>query len=426
MASIDFRTAANRQADLPWLYELRADDLFARCRIADERRVLDVTTDYSAWLPFRVPPPREASNEDLDALKSFYVELLRDPARMFDDVLDGPATADDGRAVLLYALEYALLTRGARCEGGGLGAENFPLHLPCKRIATNGRLLRWCRDALRAPQDRRAALIISCVGLLRAGAGFLKKPRAAVEDFLGADGHETLWDDLVACMRHFDASTGRPNAFPAQATAEFMLFAIDVGNHLDVPTARESLIPARHRDFFADALERARPQLHASTYDALHDMVAPTAERLLELAARAQQEASGFKARDKATRRRICDGPNCSNTAPFKCNRCGLVSYCCARVPVPPLEAGPQTALPLDGRRRRGGRGGHRQGAHRAEPPPREAGQVAARKQRRLYAGRRRGKVHGHRLRQPHGRRVLQNATPQGGGWLSPVAVDDV
>ena len=96
MASIDFRTAANRQADLPWLYELRADDLFARCRIADERRVLDVTTDYSAWLPFRVPPPREASNENLDALKPLYVELLQDPARIFD-VLDGPATADDGR-----------------------------------------------------------------------------------------------------------------------------------------------------------------------------------------------------------------------------------------------------------------------------------------------------------------------------------------
>ena len=217
MASIDFRTTANRQADdLPWLYELRADDLFARCRIADERRVLDVTTDYSAWLPFRVPPPREASNEDLDALKSFYVELLQKPARIFDDVLDGPATADDGRAVLLYALEYALLTRAARCEADGQGAENFPLHLPCKRIATNGRLLRWCRDALRAPQGRRAALIISCVGLLRAGVDFLKKPRAAVEDFLGAGGREALWDDLVACLRRRQVSTrarGDPTRF---------------------------------------------------------------------------------------------------------------------------------------------------------------------------------------------------------------------
>ena len=166
----------------PWLHELTAADLYAHCRIADERRALDLTASYSAWLPYRVLPPREASNEDLDALKPLYVELLQDPARIFD-ILDGPSTANDGRAVLLYALEYAMLTRGARCEVGGLDAENFPLHLPCKRIATNGRLLRWCRNALRAPQDRRAALIISCVGLLRMVGDLLKKPRAAVEDF---------------------------------------------------------------------------------------------------------------------------------------------------------------------------------------------------------------------------------------------------
>ena len=98
----------------PWLHELTAADLYAHCRIADERRALDLTASYSAWLPYRVPPPREASNEDLDALKSFYVELLQNPARIFDDVLDGPSTANDGRAVLLYALEYAMLTRGAR------------------------------------------------------------------------------------------------------------------------------------------------------------------------------------------------------------------------------------------------------------------------------------------------------------------------
>ena len=49
MASIDFRTAANRQADLPWLYELRADDLFARCRIADERRVLDAIEEVARF-----------------------------------------------------------------------------------------------------------------------------------------------------------------------------------------------------------------------------------------------------------------------------------------------------------------------------------------------------------------------------------------
>ena len=83
----------------------------------------------------------------LFALTPLYVELRRDPARIFAAGLDGPSTANDGRAVLLYALEYALLTRGARCEEGGLGAENFPLHLPCKRIATNGLLLRWRRDA---------------------------------------------------------------------------------------------------------------------------------------------------------------------------------------------------------------------------------------------------------------------------------------
>ena len=313
----------------PWLHELTAADLYAHCRIADERRAIDVTANYSAWLPYRVPPPRDASNEDLEALKPLYVELLQDPTRIFDAVLDGPATADDGRAVLLYALEYALLTRGARCEEGGLGAENFPLHLPCKRIAMNGQLLRWCRDALRAPQDRCAALIISCVGLLRQSADFLKNPRAAVEDFLGAGGHDALWDDCFACMRHFDARTGRPDAFPAQTTAEFMLFGVDVGSYLDVPSSgRESLIPARHRDFFAGALERARPQLDAYTYDVLRDFVAPSVERFLERAASLQQETSDFNARDKATRRRICDGPNCSNKAPFKCNRCGLVSYC--------------------------------------------------------------------------------------------------
>ena len=312
----------------PWLHELTAADLYAHCRIADERRAIDVTASYSAWLPYRVPRPHEASNEDLDALKPLYVELLRDPARIFDEVLDGPSTANDGRAVLLYALEYALLTRGARCEEGGLGAENFPLHLPCKRIATNGRLLRWCRDALRAPQDRCAALIISCVGLLRQSADFVKNPFAAVEDFLGAGSHDALWDDCVACLRHFDARTGRTGAFPPQKTAEIMLFGVDVCNHLDVPSGREGIIPARHRDFFADAIERARAHLDAYTYDVLRNFVAPSVERLLERAARIQQETSDFNARDKAARRRICDGPNCSNTAPFKCNRCGLVSYC--------------------------------------------------------------------------------------------------
>ena len=85
----------------PWLHELTAADLYAHCRIADERRALDLTASYSAWLPYRVLPPREASNEDLDALKPLYVELLQDPARIFDDVLDGPSTANDGRAVLL-------------------------------------------------------------------------------------------------------------------------------------------------------------------------------------------------------------------------------------------------------------------------------------------------------------------------------------
>ncbi len=313
----------------PWLHELTAADLYAHCRIADERRALDLTASYSAWLPYRVLPPREASNEDLDALKPLYVELLQDPARIFD-ILDGPSTANDGRAVLLHALEYALLTRGARCEVGGLGAENFPLHLPCKRIATNGRLLRWCRDALRAPQDRRAALIIkSCVGLLRMVGDLLKNPRAAVEDFLGAGGHEALWDDVVACLRHFDARTGRPDAFPPQAMAELMLFALDLGHHLDLPSeALMTFVPARHRDFFAEALERARPQLDAHTYNALHDILVAPSEGFLGRAARFQQEASEFRARNKATRRRICDGPNCSNKAPFKCNRCGLVSYC--------------------------------------------------------------------------------------------------
>ena len=312
----------------PWLHELTAADLYAHCRIADERRAIDLTASYSAWLPYRVLPPREASNEDLDALKPLYVELLQDLARIFDEVLDGPATADDGRAVLLYALEYALLTRGARCEVGGLGAENFPLHLPCKRIATNGRLLRWCRDALRAPQDRRAALIISCVGLLRMVGDLLKKPRAAYEDFLGAGGYEALWDDVVACLRHFDARAGRPDAFPPQAIAELMLLGLDVGNHLDLPSEALTLCPARHRDFFAEALEQARPQLDAHTYNALHDILVAPSEGFLGRAARFQQEASEFKARNKAARRRICDGPNCSNAAPFKCNRCGLVSYC--------------------------------------------------------------------------------------------------
>ena len=315
----------------PWLHELTAADLYAHCRIADERRAIDLTASYSAWLPYRVPRPHEASNEDLDALKPLYVDLLQHPARIFDDVLDGPATADDGRAVLLYALEYAQLTRAARCEGGGQGAENFPLHLPCKRIATNGRLLRWCRDALRAPQDRRAALIISCMGLLRQSTDFLKNPRAAVEDFLGAGGYEALWDDCVACMRHFDARTGRPDAFPPQTTAEFMLFGMNSAV-VCAPLGRESLIPARHRDFFAEALERARPQLDANTYDVLHEVVAPSVEgfreRALRMHARLHQEASEFKARDKAARRRICDGPNCSKAAPFKCNRCGMVSYC--------------------------------------------------------------------------------------------------
>ena len=53
----------------PWLHELTAADLYAHCRIADERRAIDVTASYSAWLPYTVRPPREASNEDLDALK---------------------------------------------------------------------------------------------------------------------------------------------------------------------------------------------------------------------------------------------------------------------------------------------------------------------------------------------------------------------
>lgn len=331
MASIDYRTADHRQADLPWLHELRADDLFVRCRIADERRVLDVTTDYSAWLPFRVPPPRDASNEDLIALKSLYVEILQNWARIFDDVLDGPSTADDGRAVLLYAIEYALLTRGARCEAGGRDAENFPLHVPCKRIATNGRLLRWCRDALRAPQDRCAASIISCVGLLRQSAEFLKKPRAAIEDFLGAGGHEALWDDCVECLRHFDESTGRPNAFPPHAMAEFLLFAVDVDCHLECErdVVSQSFVPARHCEFFAGALERARSTLAPDVYDQLRDLLAaPTDRSMLERYATIRREASEFDARDKETRRRICDGPNCSKAAPFKCNRCGMVQYC--------------------------------------------------------------------------------------------------
>ena len=184
----------------PWLHELTAADLYAHCRIADERRALDLTASYSAWLPYRVLPPREASNEDLDALKPLYVELLQDPARIFD-ILDGPSTANDGRAVLLYALEYAMLTRGARCEVGGLDAENFPLHLPCKRIATNGRLLRWCRNALRAPQDRRAALIMSCVGLLRMVGDLLKNLQApfpvAVEGEFHRDFMPQIWEALM-------------------------------------------------------------------------------------------------------------------------------------------------------------------------------------------------------------------------------------
>ena len=161
------------EASKPWLHELTAADVYAHCRIADERRALEVTVDLTAWLPYRVVRPQEASNEDLAALKPLYVELLREPARNFDEVLDGPCAADDGRAVLIYALEYAMLARAARTEVGGLGAENFPLHVPCKRIATEGRLLRWCRDALRASRDRRSALILSCVGLLRHSAEFL-------------------------------------------------------------------------------------------------------------------------------------------------------------------------------------------------------------------------------------------------------------
>ena len=64
----------------PWLHELTAADLYAHCRIADERRAIDVTASYSAWLPYTGRPPREASNEALDALKPLYVELLRAPA----------------------------------------------------------------------------------------------------------------------------------------------------------------------------------------------------------------------------------------------------------------------------------------------------------------------------------------------------------
>ena len=107
-----------------------------------------------------------------------------------------------------------------------------------------------------------------------------------------------------------------------------MLLGLDVGNHLDLPSEALTLCPARHRDFFAEALEQARPQLDAHTYNALHDILVAPSEGFLGRAARFQQEASEFRARNKATRRRICDGPNCSNKAPFKCNRCGLVSYC--------------------------------------------------------------------------------------------------
>ncbi|KAH8068133.1 hypothetical protein JL721_7083 [Aureococcus anophagefferens] len=229
-----------------------------------ERRALEVTVDYTAWLPYRVRPPREASNEDLAALKPLYVELLREPARKFDEVLDGPCdgpcAADDGRAVLLYALEYAMM-RAARTEVGGLGVENFPLHVPCKRIATDGRLLRWCRDALRASRDRRAALIMSCVGLLRQSGSFLKKPRAVVENFLGAGGLEALWDDCASCLRRYDARAGRLAAFPANATVEIMLLCIEVDTIVVSRVEFEGIVPERHREFFASALEHARPKL---------------------------------------------------------------------------------------------------------------------------------------------------------------------
>ena len=97
--------------------------------------MLDVTTDYSAWLPFRVLPPREASNEDLAALKPLYVELLQDPARIFDDVLDGSATADDGRAVLLTPWS----TRCSRAERAARRADWVPRISRCTCRANGSR-----------------------------------------------------------------------------------------------------------------------------------------------------------------------------------------------------------------------------------------------------------------------------------------------
>jgi hypothetical protein len=200
--------------NVPYLSSLSVNELLAVCKVANERQELNTREmrDARGYAPpFDVEDVHMATDADLNDLKPLYVELLQEPAysQLFEIIeKDGP---QDGRAAALYALEYPLLVRSTRSDANirkepheaifSSGDGVFPMHVICRQIATDARLLAWCRDALRRADTMHNAVLASIFGLLSKCSVIPTNPRKTVVKMLGEGGLDSLIKDASGIVR---------------------------------------------------------------------------------------------------------------------------------------------------------------------------------------------------------------------------------
>lgn len=318
-----------------------APDLFGRCLVANEHKALDLKVDPSGSLVIGrldLPLPAEASNEQLEQLMPVYVDLLSDKKAESKDthfeqmfrVLDKADSEPDAAVMVMYTLEFPELVRSARLDKSGLSGcadsirnADFPLRLLHKKIATNKRIIGWCRQAISKDVSHKynEFLLASCVRLLCSASNLSDKSRQFVLQQKSFNvGLAVLYEDLASMVSR--------SFLPADA----VIISIEIlPNIIRKERGDHSVMPVLAKFFgtpenqaLQEALERKRRQVGESFYQKLRMVLTDdlSISELLQASAPLPFCEQTSKTVD------VCASPTCSKGGAKSCSRCKLVKYC--------------------------------------------------------------------------------------------------